>query len=116
MSGDKPVAFILGGSKGIGKGMAERLAREGYNLTLVARTSHYLNLAAVECRALGARVLTLALDITNSSLLEQAVEHTVTTYGSIDVLICAVGYNTFAPVDKLPLEGMYCILLVDNSM
>jgi len=103
----------LGGSRGIGKGMAERLAREGYNLTLVARTSHDLNLVAVGCRALGARVLTLALDITNSSLLEQAVEHTVTTFGSIDVLICAVGYNTFAPVDTLPLEEIDRLLNVN---
>jgi len=103
---EKPVAFVVGGSRGIGRGMAERLAKEGYNLSLVARTSFYLNETANVCRQAGARVLTFSFDVTNSSLLERAVDHTVNTYGSIDVLICAAGFMSFAPMEKLPIEDL----------
>ena len=113
---DKPVAFIVGGSRGIGRGMAERLSREGYDLALVARTSHCLNEAANECRKNGARVLTFSFDVTNSSVLQQSVEHTVNTYGSIDVLVYAAGFFCFAPMEKIPVEGLFLLVFVILKM
>lgn len=103
---DKPVGFIVGGSRGVGRGVAERLAKDGYNLTIIARNSFHLNETANACRQLGARVLTFSFDITNSSLLERAVNHTVSTYGSIDVLVYAAGYMAFRPIEKYPIEGL----------
>lgn len=103
---DKPVAFIVGGSRGIGRGLAERLAKDGYNLSIIARNSFCLNETANVCRQAGARVLMFSFDVTNSSLLERSVYHTVNTFGSIDVLIYAVGFISERPVEKFPLEGL----------
>lgn len=101
----KPVAFILGGSRGIGRGAAEQFAKDGYNIALVARTSSDLQDASRSCTQLGAEVITFTLDVTNDNLLKRAVDQTVEAFGSIDVLICAAGFTTVAPLDKMPAEG-----------
>lgn len=105
MVSSKGVALILGGSRGIGRGLAERLAKDGYDISLIARNQANLTEVAGVCAQLGAKSVTFALDVTNDALLKQAVEQTVAQLGSIDVLICAVGQTEFAPFDKLSIEG-----------
>jgi len=100
----KGVALILGGSRGIGRGVAERLAKEGYDISLIARGAPALEEVAKVCANLGAKTITFAIDVTNTSLLKDAIEQTVQRLGSIDVLICAVGITDFAPFDKLDLK------------
>ena len=107
MASSKPVAFIIGGSRGIGRGAAEKFAKEGYNLSLIARGSDALDDAANVCRSMGAEVVTFAIDVTNNSLLKRAVEQTVDSLGSIDVLLCAAGFAVIAPLDILPMEGTW---------
>jgi citronellol/citronellal dehydrogenase len=91
---DKKVAFITGGSRGIGKAIALRLAREGWNIALVAKTAEphpklegTIYTAAAEIEALGAKALPLQVDIRDESAVQQAVAKTVETFGAIDVLI-----------------------------
>ena len=66
----KTVAFITGGSRGIGKAIALRLAREGYNIAIAAKTAEphpklegTIYTAAAEIEALGAKALPLQVDI-----------------------------------------------------
>merc|ERR1712137_1016771 len=100
----KGVALVLGGSRGIGRGLAERLASEGYDVSLVARGESGLKEVAGVCSRSGANTLIFPLDVTNTSQLKQAVDQTAAKLGSIDVLICAVGMGEFAPFDQLPVE------------
>ena len=58
-------AIVCAGSKGLGKGCAMALAREGVELTINARTRHVLEATAEEiCRETGAKVTTVAGDVT----------------------------------------------------
>ena len=66
-------ALVCAASKGLGRGCALGLAREGVNLTLVARTRETLEAAAEELRkATGVEVATVAADITTPQGRAQA--------------------------------------------
>ena len=105
---DKQVAFITGGSRGIGKAIALRLAREGWNIALVAKTAEphpklegTIYTAAAEIEALGAKALPLQVDIRDESQVQQAVAKTVETFGGIDVLINNAGAINLSPTERI---------------
>ncbi len=87
-------AFITGASRGIGKAIALRLAKEGYNIVIAAKTSTphpklvgTIYTAAEEIEKAGGKALPLVVDIRSEELVKNAVEKTVQTFGGIDILI-----------------------------
>jgi 3-oxoacyl-[acyl-carrier protein] reductase len=60
-------ALVCAASKGLGRGCALALAREGCELTIVARGAEALEATAADLRAIGARVTTVAADITTEA-------------------------------------------------
>jgi citronellol/citronellal dehydrogenase len=90
----KPCALITGGSRGIGKAIALRLAKEGYRIAIAAKTTEphprlegTIYSAAQEIEALGAEVLPLACDIRSEEQIQEAVQKTADRFGGIDVLV-----------------------------
>ncbi len=70
-----PRALILGGSEGIGAAFAERLAAQGFGLTLVSRSAAKLDVVANDLRTRhGADVITHALDLTSPEAIKRAGE------------------------------------------
>jgi len=95
------VAIVTGASRGIGKGIALGLAREGCKLAICARNAEPLQQAANEMRAEGADVLDLALDITEPGAADTLVQKTLDQFGRIDVLVNNVGGNRRGAFDSL---------------
>jgi len=87
------VAMVTGASQGLGRSIALRLAAEGCDLAICARSEETLESAAEEIRALGRRVLAKPLDVTAPGAAEELVQETLTTLGQIDVLVNNVGGN-----------------------
>jgi 3-oxoacyl-[acyl-carrier protein] reductase len=87
------VAMVTGASKGLGRYIALRLAEEGCDLAICARTEETLASTAEEIRALGRRVLAKPLDVTAPGAAEELVQETLATLGQIDVLVNNVGGN-----------------------
>lgn len=87
------VAFITGGSMGIGKAAALELAREGVDVAIAARRLKHLEEAAAELRqALAAqpgagRVLPVVVDTTDMATIEAAMAATAEAFGGIDILV-----------------------------
>ena len=79
----------MGGSRGVGLGTAQRSAKEGFKLALVARSVASLEKAADLWRKAGATCSALCSGHCHSSLLQEAVLDTVKSEGLIDVLVCA---------------------------
>lgn len=95
------VAIITGGGRGIGKAIALRLAQEGADLAIAARTAEELSTAADEVARFGVRCLTLPTDVTDQAQLEALVETVIREFGRIDVLVNnAGGGPPRAPVIK----------------
>jgi len=98
--------FITGGSRGIGKAIALRLAKEGANIVIAAKTADphpklegTIYTAASEIEALGVKALPLQVDIRYEEQIQEAVEKTVQTFGGIDILI-----NNASAINLTPTE------------
>ena len=86
--------FITGASRGIGKAMALKLASEGANIVVAAKTSSphpklkgTIYTAAAEIEALGGQALPLVVDVRLEEMVEEAMQRTVEKFGGIDILI-----------------------------
>lgn len=84
-------AIVTGGNKGIGKGIAMALAKEGCNVSICARTENDLKAAAGELKETGSEILTVRADLTKEEDIEKVVSRTSETFGSIDILINNAG-------------------------
>ena len=87
-------AFITGGSRGIGKAIALRLAQEGANIIIAAKTTEphpklpgTIYTAAEEIEAAGGKALPMKVDIRFEEEVITAVQKGVDTYGGIDICV-----------------------------
>lgn len=85
---------ISGGSRGIGKYIALRLAREGANIAVMAKTDKphpklegTIHTVAEEIEAAGGKALPLCVDIRFEEQVEEAVKKTADHFGGIDILV-----------------------------
>lgn len=89
------VAVITGSSKGIGKAIALEFASKGYNVVLNARDERELSGAVNDIRKFLAgdkeRVTYLAGDISQENVCTSLIDHTIKTFGRIDVLVNNAG-------------------------
>ena len=80
-------ALVLGGSKGLGRGVADALAGEGVAVAIVARGKEALDQAVAEINAGGGRAIGLVGDTSDWSTMENAVNTTRNQLGPIDILL-----------------------------
>ena len=89
---DGKVAIVTGGSEGIGKAAALRMAGEGANVIIVARRQDVLDAAADEIRtATEGEVLPLSADVTDKATAAHVVNTAVERYGRVDILVNNAG-------------------------
>ncbi|KAJ3220997.1 hypothetical protein HK099_003834 [Clydaea vesicula] len=98
--------FITGGSRGIGLEVAVRLAKEGANIAIAAKTAEphpklpgTIYTAAKDIEAAGGKALPLICDIRFENDIQNAVNKTVEKFGGIDILI-----NNASAIDLVPME------------
>jgi citronellol/citronellal dehydrogenase len=99
--------LITGGSRGIGKAIALRLAKEGANIAIAAKTTEphpklegTIFTAAEEIKKHGVKVLPLQCDIRNEEQIEKAVNKTVEAFGGIDILINNASAISLTPTEQ----------------
>ncbi|HFA48523.1 MAG TPA: SDR family oxidoreductase [Bacteroidetes bacterium] len=90
-------ALITGGSKGIGYGIAEALLKEGLNVAITSRSQSAADEAAKKLSAFG-KTIGIASDVRDLESQKKAVEKTVATFGSLDVLVANAGIGHFASI------------------
>ncbi|HWI71020.1 MAG TPA: SDR family oxidoreductase [Baekduia sp.] len=83
---DNKTAIVTGGSRGIGRGIVERLAREGAEVLIDGRDATALTLAVKELRAEGLNVSSMAGDVTQDGHIEALVARALDAWGRIDIL------------------------------
>lgn len=95
------VAYITGGSAGIGKGVAEILSRAGIKVAISGRDSAKLEQACSEITSLGGSVLGIIGNVSIYDDEQNAVEAIIEKFGRLDFVIANAGVGVFAPVDQL---------------
>ncbi len=99
------VAFVTGASKGIGRAVAEGLAKEGANVVLTARNDEPLQVAANEIAAMsGTEVIGMAGDMSKSDEVERCVNATLKKFGRIDILVTCAGSSPGGLLEDLTEE------------
>jgi NAD(P)-dependent dehydrogenase (short-subunit alcohol dehydrogenase family) len=96
------VAVVIGGTSGIGRTLALGLAEAGAGVVSTARRREHVEAVADEIEARGRRTLRITSDVTDRSSLESLLRAAVETFGKIDILVNAAGYNQRTPTLDLP--------------
>jgi short-subunit dehydrogenase len=93
-----PVALVTGASSGIGRGLALRLAHEGWAVGLLARRREPLDELAAEIRARGGTAEPLVCDVGDRAAVLRAAGECARALGPVDLLVANAGgsENTFA--------------------
>ncbi|MFH1692257.1 MAG: SDR family oxidoreductase [Candidatus Omnitrophota bacterium] len=100
-------AIITGASRGIGRAVAESLAREGMNLVIAARGQDALEKTAREIsEQYKTKVIGVACDVAKQADLTNLVEKSITTFKKIDALINNAGVSSQYPFHQQPLEDI----------
>ena len=102
------VVFMSGGSRGIGLAIAERLARDGAQVALMAKTDEphpklpgTIHTAAEAIEAAGGEALAIVGDIRDDQAVEAAVAKTVERFGGIDTVV-----NNASAINLAPMAGL----------
>jgi citronellol/citronellal dehydrogenase len=104
--------FISGGSRGIGLAIAKRVAADGANVAMIAKTAEphprlpgTIYSAAEEIEAAGGKALPIVGDIRFDDQVEAAVAATVETFGGIDMCVNNASAITLLGAESLPMKA-----------
>jgi NAD(P)-dependent dehydrogenase (short-subunit alcohol dehydrogenase family) len=104
-------ALITGAGRGIGRATALRLAREGCNVALVARTAAEVEAVAAEIEPSSARAFVAVADITDDAQLESLVQRVLKDLGCVTILVNGAGVAPpRTPVVKGTMMDWDCVL------
>ncbi|KAF3770164.1 hypothetical protein M406DRAFT_59249 [Cryphonectria parasitica EP155] len=122
MSQDKPVALVIGASRGIGRQVAIDLARNGYRVVVAAKSTSdayssttpfppdpnspqsTISTVEREIREDGGEAIAIAVDVRDFGSIEKLVEQAVQTYHRLDALIYNPGAIWWASVKDTPMK------------
>lgn len=103
------VAVVTGASRGIGRAVALRLAREGARVEAVARTEEALR----ELAGSGERITARRADVAREDAVRDVVQAVLRDRGRIDVLVNNAGLGVFAPIEETSWDDFLRVLRVN---
>ena len=117
------VALVTGGSRGIGRAIALKLASLGADVAICGRDATKLNATEAEIRATGVQTIAIAADVTHASEVAALIERVETKLGGIRVLVNNAGIGVFGPVhekseeewDRLMNTNLKSVFLVSRA-
>lgn len=104
-------ALITGASRGIGRAIALRFARDGGNLVLASKSTvphpklkGTLQEVAAEVEAAGGKAVVVGCDVREEADVQRAVDEGVKAFGGIDVVVNNAGAINLSRIDDLPMK------------
>ena len=104
------VAIVTGGSRGLGREMAEGLAEAGASLVLCARRTEWLTPAVEALRAAGHRVEAAVCDVADADQVQGVVDLAVRAFGRVDILVNNAGLSWGARPEDMPLDKWQSVI------
>lgn len=100
------VALVTGAARGIGRGIALRLARDGADIALVDIRPEGISDVADEIAEIGSKATTYVADVSDRDQVFAAVDHAATALGGFDIMVNNAGIALVGPIaDVTPEEA-----------
>ncbi|MCW5933722.1 MAG: SDR family oxidoreductase [Fimbriimonadia bacterium] len=113
-------AIITGASRGVGRAVALKLAQEGANIVIAAKTTEpnpqlpgTIHSVAAEVEALGVRALPVKVNVREEAEVEAMVAQTIEAFGRIDILVNNAGALWWYPVLETPVKRFDLVMDVN---
>ena len=104
---ENKVAIVTGGNRGIGRGIAEALAKEGMRVALTART---LEAAEKTAKEIGGSARGYACDVRQWPQVQAVYAAVEKDFGGLDVLVNNAGVGVFGPIADLSVEDWHAVI------
>ena len=106
-------AIVTGGGRGIGRAICLALARQGTDVTVVARTESEIQETARLIEDEGRNALALPCDAAEEAQVNSVIAGTLERFGAIDILIANHGMILSSPVWKTPVDDWDRVMAVN---
>jgi 3-oxoacyl-[acyl-carrier protein] reductase len=108
------VAFVTGGSKGIGAAIVKRLAEDGAAVAFTYASSSQKALEVVsDVESAGGKALAIRADSSDPEALKHAIAETIKSFDHLDILVNNAGLAIIAPIDQFPSDEFDRIVAVN---
>ena len=98
------VAYITGGSKGIGLGIAKSLLDSGMRVAITSRSLGAAKEAAASLSSDSSKILAIESEVSSLAAEMKAIKAVTDYFGQLDVVIANAGIGHFAPIDSISEE------------
>ncbi|MBB4091583.1 acetoin reductase [Ochrobactrum pecoris] len=113
MSANGKVALVTGAAQGIGRGIALRLAKDGFDIALVDLKADKLDAVKQEIEALGGKASTFSADVSKRDDVYAAIDHAEKTLGGFDVIVNNAGIAQVQPIAAVKPEEVERIFRIN---
>ncbi len=104
-------AIVTGGTRGIGRAIAEALVLAGVNVCITARKRSEIDTTIKELAAAGrGRLMGIAGDVRDCSQMKAVFDRAVSEFGGLDILVNNAGIGIFAKVEDMPPDDFRAVL------
>lgn len=100
----KKVALVTGGSQGIGKAIAARLIKDGFDISIVAIGQQKLDEAKADLESKGGNVIAINANVADQQAFSAAINQTVEQLGDLNVVVNNAGIAPTTPIDTVTPE------------
>ena len=97
-------ALITGAGRGIGRAIALRLAGEGMNLSLTARSEEELEAVKLAAASYGSKIFLFPGDLSDSNFPARVIKNTAEHFGGLDILVNNAGIASGGPAENTSLD------------
>jgi 3-oxoacyl-[acyl-carrier protein] reductase len=104
------IAIVTGGTKGIGRGIAEALLREGVSVCISARNQQEIDQAVNDFTSAGGNAIGAVCDVRVYEQVKALIDHAVKELGGLDILINNAGIGLFETVENTSPEDFRAVL------
>lgn len=107
------VILITGGSRGIGKAIAEQVSKHNAKIILTAKDQSRLQTTVNELKTNGSAIITIPCDLANPDEVKRMTKEACSHYGGLDIVINNAGMGIMKPFEESSIEDWHSLLNIN---